>query len=127
MKQRKDPVTGDTLTLGEYISWIVQGIIRRWTFLIVISIITAIIWATDNSTALTWWNLGASYLALVIESVVGIALFAQTKRDAVVMRETRAISQHVEKIAESIKRLVGREEAELQEIESELSQERTHP
>ena len=96
----KDPVTGDELSHGEYISWVIQGIIRRWTFLVIITIITVIVWSTNNSTALIWWNLGASYLALVIESVVGIAMFSQTRRDALVLREVRAISQHVEKIAD---------------------------
>ncbi len=32
MKYR-DPVTDDELSRGEYISWMVQSIIRRWTFL----------------------------------------------------------------------------------------------
>lgn len=114
MKQpRRDPATGDVLTTGEYISWIIQGVIRRWAFLVLISIVTAIVWLTDNATALTWWNLGASYLALVIESVVGISMYAQTKRDAIVLREIRAIGQRVEKIAE-------REAGELAQIEKRL-------
>lgn len=110
---RRDPATGDVLTTGEYISWIIQGVIRRWAFLVLISIVTAIVWLTDNATALTWWNLGASYLALVIESVVGISMYAQTKRDAIVLREIRAIGQRVEKIAE-------REAGELAQIEKRL-------
>lgn len=67
-----------------------------------VTVITILVWVTNCGAALVWWNLGASYLALVIESVVGIAMFAQTKRDAVVMREVRAMSQHVETIAEAL-------------------------
>lgn len=92
----KDPATGDPLSHGEYISWRIQGLIRNWTFLALITVATIIIWATDNSAALTWWNLCASYLALVIESIVGIAMFSQTRRDAVCLREVRAIDRHIE-------------------------------
>lgn len=94
----KDPVTGDQLTRGEWISWKIQGIIRNWTFLLLITLTTIIVWSLDNPTGLTWWNLCASYMALVIESVVGIAMFSQTRRDALVIREIRKISQRIEKI-----------------------------
>jgi hypothetical protein len=97
-----DPVTGDHLTPGERVSWAIQGIIRRWAFLIVVTLITACVWVTRNATALLWWNLGASYLAIVIESIVGLAMFGQTKRDALVIREIRAIARHVETIAERV-------------------------
>lgn len=92
-----DPATGDTLTTGEWISWHVQGIIRRWTFLILITAVTIMVWSTNSTVALQWWNLGASYLALVIESIVGIAMFSQTRRDAVVLREVRALDQKIER------------------------------
>ncbi len=114
-----DPVTGDMLTRGEYISWLIQGIIRRWLFLGIISLITAIVWLLDNSVALTWWNLSASYLALVIESVGGIAMFSQTRRDAVALREVRAISQRVEKIAEVLLKDVTVIEEHLEGSQSE--------
>ena len=119
-RPRRDPTTGDVLTTGEYISWIVQGVIRRWSFLIVISVVTVLVWTTNNATALTWWNLGASYLALVIESIVGLAMFGQTRRDAVVLREIRAISQRVERLAEKIEGEECREVAELVKIEKRL-------
>lgn len=78
------------LTLGEKVSWFVQGIIRRWVFLLTILFITLVCWATNNQTVLTWWNLSASLMALVIESIVGLAMFGQTKRDALVLRHTAA-------------------------------------
>ena|SRR5579863_8450865 len=111
----KDPTTGDQLSTGEYISWIIQGIIRRWTFLIVITLVTILVWATNNPTALTWWNLGASYLALVIESIVGISMFSQTKRDAVVLREVRDLSQKIEKLTEAVLKDVTELEEEIGE------------
>jgi hypothetical protein len=117
MSEHHDPVTGDELTGGEYISWRIQGVIRNWAFLGFITVITALLWATDNSVALQWWNLGASYLALVIESIVGIAMFSQTRRDAVALREVRAISQRVEKIAELLLKDVEDLEKDLEEPE----------
>lgn len=98
----KDPVTGDPLTSGEYISWMIQGIIRRWTFLGMITLITLVVWVINNPVGLTWWNLGASYLALVIESVVGLAMFGQTRRDALVLREIRTVSRKMEQLEERI-------------------------
>lgn len=112
MKQpRRDPVTGDQLTRGEYVSWVVQGIIRRWAFLGVFTLITLIVWLTDNSIALTWWNLGASYLAIVIESIVGISMYSQTRRDAVILRA-------IERLVKKIEGEEAQEVAELERIEN---------
>lgn len=97
-----DPITGDELSSGEYVSWLIQSIIRRWLFLGIITAATIAVWATGNPVALQWWNLAASYLALVIESIVGIAMFSQTRRDAVVIREIRALSKALLKDVEEI-------------------------
>ena len=121
MKQpRRDPATGDVLTTGEYISWLIQGVIRRWLFLVVISIITALVWLTNNATALTWWNLGASYMALVIESIVGISMYSQTRRDATVLREVRTIGQRIEQLAEKIEGEEAQEVADIVKIVKRL-------
>ena len=113
----QDPLTGDTLTLGERVSWILQGIIRRWTFLITITLITAVVWIINNPTGLIWWNLSASYLALVIESIVGLAMFNQTRRDAVFIRHIDAmgkaqetITAHLEKLDENILEILQHQE-----------------
>jgi hypothetical protein len=103
-KTYRDPVTGDALSFGEHISWMIQNTIRRWTFLILLTVVTILVWSTNNPTALTWWNLCASYLAIVIESIVGIAMFSATKRDAVCLREVRAISERVEQLAQVLLR-----------------------
>lgn len=100
----RDPVTGDELTLAEEASWKMQGIIRRWTFVVVVTLVTAAVWTYVGVSAgwslrsgaladLTWWNLGASYLAILIESTVGIAMFSQTRRDAVKIRKIEAIAE----------------------------------
>lgn len=86
-----DPVTGDPLTAGEKFSWVMQAIIRRWAFIGVITVITIVVWSLNIAVGLTWWNLGASYLALLIESTVGIAMFSQTRRDAVIIRHLRDV------------------------------------
>jgi hypothetical protein len=114
-REHRDPVTGDILTQGEYISWIIQGIIRRWTFLGLLTVVTILAWITRNETVLLWWNLGASYLALVIESIVGLGMYSQTRRDAVVMREVRAMSQHIEGVAEALLKDVVAIEKQLEE------------
>lgn len=118
MKHHHDPVTGDQLTSGEYISWLIQGIIRRWAFLGVITAVTILVWATNNSIALTWWNLGASYLALVIESVVGLAMYGQTRRDAVTLREVRTISRHIEVVGQQQLRITEHIEQQFARLQS---------
>jgi hypothetical protein len=89
--------------------------LRMILFLGIITIVTILAWTTNNSTVLTWWNLGASYLAIVIESVVGLAMFGQVKRDAICLREVRTISQHVEKLAEVLLKDVVALEKHLEE------------
>lgn len=100
----RDPVTGDELTLAEEASWKMQGIIRRWTFVVVVTLLTIAVWTYVGVSAgwslrsgaladLTWWNLSASYLAILIESTVGIAMFSQTRRDAVKIRKIEAIAE----------------------------------
>jgi hypothetical protein len=89
--------------------------IRRWLFLGIITIVTILAWTTNNGAVLTWWNLGASYLAIVIESIVGISMFSATKRDAICLREVRTISQHVEKLTEVLLKDVVALEKHLEE------------
>lgn len=93
-----DPVTGEPMTFAERMSWLAQGVIRRFTLLILITagtlgifVYTAVqvgpsLHAGDVSL-LTWWNLWASWMALMIEGTVGIAMFNQTRRTVVVLRK----------------------------------------
>ncbi len=68
-----DPATSDRLTLGEELSWQVQRIVRRWLV------------RRQRVRALVV-EPGGVYMALLIESVVGIAMFSQTRRDATILR-----------------------------------------
>lgn len=104
----RDPVTKDPLTLGEWLSWHVQGVIRHWWFILAITLITTLVWSTDNPTLLLWWNLTASYLAIFIESIVGLAMFGQTRRDAVILRHLAEQTAHIERLTEQIRTLEER-------------------
>jgi hypothetical protein len=118
-------VTGDALTTGEWVSWQVQGIIRRWTFLGMVTLVTALVWATRNETALQWWNLVASYVAILIESIVGLAMIGQTRRDALVIREIRALSRQMSQVLAALAQDVERIEDDLQdEIEDVVEEDR---
>lgn len=100
MATRHDPVTGDALSTGEYVSWRVQGIIRNWWFLGLFTAITILVMALGNHNAHDWWNYTASYLAIVVESIVGIAMFNQTRRDAVILRHIERLIQMNEQSTE---------------------------
>ena len=99
MVVKKHPLTGDELSRNERASWIAQSIIRRWSFIISISIGSFIWWYFHDKFGdpdLSHWNAWASWMALVIESIVGIAMFGQTQRDAVILREIRALAKKLE-------------------------------
>jgi hypothetical protein len=116
MKQYRDPITGDALTLGEYVSWQIQSIVRRWLSLIIIILITALCWATNNPIILTWWNLAASLLAIIIEFIVGLSMLGQTRRDACILREIRAIDNRIESIIRHIQHTVDIEQQDIEAI-----------
>jgi hypothetical protein len=103
-----DRITGDSLTLAEHISWIIQGIIRRWAFLVVFTLVTIVWWIKPGwfgDPGRTWWNLIASYMAIFIESTVGIAMYSQTRRDALIIREIRALEKRQIELLEIQNRL----------------------
>ena len=88
------PVTGDEIGLGEHLSWLVQARIRRWSFVGWLTLATATCWFIGSPAVLEWWNFSASYLAVFIELVVGIAMYEQTKNDAKVIRKILAMESH---------------------------------
>lgn len=90
-----DSVTGDSLTLGEHMAWRAQGIFRRWSTMIAIQVVAVVALAFGDANVRNWWNYTWSDLAIVVENVTMLALFAQTRRDAVVMRETREITRRM--------------------------------
>ncbi len=117
----KDPVTGDPLTRSELVSWHGQAIIRRWTFIVLFSLVTFTVWAIGNALWVEWWNYAASWLALVIESVVGIAMFGQVRRDAVVLRELRSMARKQVKAVKE-QRVIAETQAEIVQRLEEVSE-----
>lgn len=99
-----DPITGDPLTWQEHMSWRIQGVIRHWAFIITFTFATITAWIVGFSHAwvLLWWNLLASYLAIFVESIVGISMFSQTRRDAVLIRKIAGMEEKLLKLVEHI-------------------------
>ena len=89
MATYKHPITGEDIGLGQHISWSIQNAIRHWWFILTITGISVVCWAygVHHPTELGWWNAWASYMALFIESVVGISMYQQTRADAKVIRK----------------------------------------
>lgn len=106
----RDPVTGDPLTRSEMVSWYAQAIIRRWAFIVGYSLLTFGVWLFGTTMAVQWWNYSASWLALVIESVVGIAMFGQVRRDALILRELREMARKHEELSELVYEFLQRSE-----------------
>jgi hypothetical protein len=105
--------TGDVLTFSEQISWKVQGIIRNWYFVILWSTVTFVWWCqptwfTDTHAYIKWMNL-ASWLAVTVELVIGIAMIGQTKRDAQIIRAMYKMLPEIQQALEYIRKLEERE------------------
>ena len=103
------PDTQDVLTFSELISWKIQGIIRNWTFVILWTGVTVVWWIKphwfgDDRSYVKWMNL-ASWLAVTVELIIGIAMIGQTKRDAQIIRHILKLEkqelEHIEDIIES--------------------------
>lgn len=108
----QDPVTGDRLTRGEWFSWRAQSLIRHWSFIVGFTTVTFTVWILGSPLWLSWWNYAASWLALVIESLVGIAMFGQTRRDAVILRGIRSTQGRLEELGELLLEHLQRQEEE---------------
>jgi len=96
-KKFTHPKTGDSLTFSEQISWMVQNLIRTWYFVILWTTVTIVWWIRpswfgDTSAYIKWMNL-ASWLAVTVELVIGIAMIGQTTRDALILREIRKLER----------------------------------
>jgi len=111
MKRWKHPITGENITLGEHLSWTAQNAIRRWEFVGVVTLATVVCWGIDTANVLQWWNFTASYMAVLIELVVGIAMYQQTKADAKVIRKILAMEDHQ---FSELKRLIEKVEDDLE-------------
>jgi len=93
----RHPITGDSIGICKHVSWKIQFFIRNWYFIGLITFVTlfCVVWGTMNIAVIGWWNVWASYMALFIESVVGISMFEQTRADAKVLRESLTTIQEL--------------------------------
>ena len=103
--------TGDVLTFSEKISWSIQGVIRNWWFVCLWTVTTIMWWIKphwfgDTSAYIKWMNL-ASWLAVTVELIIGIAMIGQTKRDALIIRHILKLEkqelEHIEDLIEDKK------------------------
>jgi len=117
-----DPVTGDQLTFGEELSWLAQGVIRRWTFLGLITVGTVVCWFGFGGRLQFQWNLAASYLALLIEGTVGIAMFSQTRRDAVILRSIHKTVKLLDEVSEAHRGADSRRDEIVEKLDELLRQ-----
>jgi hypothetical protein len=89
-KQYIHEATGDVLTFSEQISWKIQGLIRNWYFVIAWTVLSGVWFATPktfgDNHSYVHWQLLASWLAVTVELIIGIAMIGQTKRDAQILR-----------------------------------------
>jgi len=105
------PDTGDVLTPSELVSWKVQGLIRNWWFVIAWTGLSFFWWLKPHlfkdSTSYVHWQLLASWLAVTVELIIGIAMIGQTKRDAQIIRHILRLEkteiQHLEDLLEDKK------------------------
>ena len=96
MSKYKNHITGDPLRLSEYLSWKSQGIFRSWWFVIIFTTITFTwlavpVWFHDLGRL--WLNYYLSYLAVLVESIIGIGVASQSMRDAVILREIKKLGK----------------------------------
>ena len=110
----KDPVTGDELPMLEYRTRQVQVFVRTPWFILVFNLITIASMALGHGDV---WNYFASWLAIMIEWLVGTYMFGQTARDAVVTREVRSLIQQMRSVLEIVEKDV---EVEIEEIDKKL-------
>jgi hypothetical protein len=96
-KKYVHPDTGDVLTFAEQASWKVQSIIRNWYFVFVWTALSAVWFATPktfgDNHSYVHWQLLASWLAVTVELIIGIAMIGQTKRDAQILRHILSLEK----------------------------------
>jgi hypothetical protein len=83
LKPFTDPITGDHLSPLEYYTRQVQVAVRTPWFILGFNVVTLGAFITGH---LDIWNYFASWLAIIVEWLVGTYMFGQTGRDAVHIR-----------------------------------------
>jgi hypothetical protein len=105
-KRYRDPLTGDLVGRSERVSLFVQAIMRRWIFVFAYTTVTVLWWTHpqwfgDQPGKDARWQDWASYMALLIESVVGIGMFSWARRDSQVIRKIHALERKAEQQEEN--------------------------
>ena len=98
--------TGDVLTFSEQVSWTIQGVIRNWWFVFLWTGLSAAWWVKphwfkDTGSYINW-QLLASWLAVTVELIIGIAMIGQTKRDAQIIRHILKLEKREMDLIEEI-------------------------
>jgi len=104
------PDTGDILTFSEQVSWTIQSAIRNWWFVFAWTGLSAVWWLKPHifkdSGSYVHWQLLASWLAVTVELIIGIAMIGQTKRDAQIIRHILKLEkqeiEHLEDLIEDM-------------------------
>lgn len=113
-KTYTDPVTGDTISRSEHITRLIQDqVIRTWWFLgfftlttAVAIIFTVVAFSKDVRTPIDWWNVWASWTAVIIEGLIGRYMTGQTRRDALIIRKMSAQADQNAQILEELHALL---------------------
>lgn len=115
----RHPVSGESIKFGEHVSWKIQFAIRRWSFIGSIALITlaCVILGTFDVTVIVWWNVWASFMALVIESVVGMAMFNMARNDGRVLRESHTLLEQQQTLLGQQQNLLERVEYLISELQ----------
>ncbi len=111
-----DSMTGDTITRSERLSLLAQAVLRRWSFVLAYSVLTFLwwihpTWFGDHPGNDIRWQDWASYMALLIESLVGIGMFGWARRDSVILRRLLAMERAAEQRDEIITAMLERQPA----------------
>lgn len=93
-----DPATGDPLSTLEYFTRQTQQSLRSPWFILLFNAATVALLLLGLGTS---WNYFASWLAIMVEWVVGTYMFGQTRRDALVLRQLLAIATRLEALEQT--------------------------
>ena len=112
-KHHVDPFTGDAIGRSERLSLFAQSILRKWTFVLAYTALTVLWWTHphwfgDHPGDDARWQDWASYMALLIESLVGIGMFGWARRDSQVLRRLYQMERAAEQRDEVMVALVNK-------------------
>jgi hypothetical protein len=94
--KRRHPETGDELSRKEAVTWALQSILRRSAFIVGFTVISFFWWVNPtffHDPDLTHWNVIASWMAIVVEWIVGSTMLGQTLRDGQIIRRLERLEK----------------------------------